>query len=592
MKTPAIYKYITGITAVALFIVFLPACKKYLNVEPVSSFDVSYTFSNVSNATKAVLGAYQSLSGDNGYGVRLSMYNPYDDDLMMGQGGTPYPDNDRRDIAHFSVQPSNQQLAGPFNQLYAGVEKANLCIYYIPKMDLYINGDGGTKTQLQRLYGEALTLRAQFYFELVRNWGDLPAQFNPSAQQTDLFIGKTDRDTIYNHILDDLATAETLVPWRTQAGPVDERITQGAVRALRARIALFRGGYALRKSNQMERRNDYKTYYQIAKDECNTVMQRRTDHTLNPSYQSVFKDNICAHRIDATGEVMWEVAMTGATGSTDSKLGYYNGPRAGSNGQGALTVLPSYFYMFDSTDARRDVTCAPYDLNTDGTKKGRTGQTIVDGKFRRDWIANPSVALNNTAQYFGVNWPMIRFSDVLLMFAEADNEINGAPSAAAKSAFEEVIKRAFGGNAALIGATPSDYAGFFNAIVKERALELGGEGIRKYDLIRWNLIAQNLAGTKATLTAMANLQTPWNNYPASMYYKNASTDLVWSNSFYKPAPGATPAGYTKVAWLGAGITSTISTYYAVSFKANHSELMPIPQASIDANPNLSQDYGY
>ena len=248
--------------------------------------------------------------------------------------------------------------------------------------------------------------------------------------------------------------------------------------------------------------------------------------------------------------------------------------------------------MFDSTDVRRDVTCAPYDLNADGTKKGRTGQTIVDGKFRRDWIANPSIALNNTAQYFGVNWPMIRFSDVLLMFAEADNELSSGPSAAAKAAFEEVRKRAFGGNTALIGTTPSDYAGFFNAIVKERALELGGEGIRKYDLIRWNLIAQNLASTKAMLNAMANLQGLWSNYPASMYYKNASTDLVWSNSFYKPAPSATPAGYTKVAWLSTGITSTIVTYYAVSFKANHSELLPIPQASIDANPNLKQDYGY
>src|SRR5687767_9112513 len=87
------------------------SCKDYLELEPVSSFGPDYVFSNVTNATKAVLGAYASLGGDAGYGIRVSMYYPYDNDEMMGQGGTPYPDNERRDIAHYNVQPSNTQLA-------------------------------------------------------------------------------------------------------------------------------------------------------------------------------------------------------------------------------------------------------------------------------------------------------------------------------------------------------------------------------------------------------------------------------------------------------------------------------------------------
>jgi hypothetical protein len=331
------------------------------------------------------------------------MYYTYDNDLMMGQGGTPYPDNERRDIAHYNVNANNTQLAAPFNQLYAGVEKSNTCIYNIPKMDGYNNS-----AELKRMHGEALTLRAQFYLELIRNWGDVPAQFLPSSVEGDLFKSKMDRDSIYDHLLEDLALASTLVPWRTEVA-ADERITQGAVRALRARIALYRGGYSLRRSGGMQRGSNHKAYYQIAKDECKTIMQSN-QHNLNSSYESVFKNYVAGKQIEPNGELIWEVAMGGGTSALgDSKLGYYCGPRANNNGNSALSILPNYFYMFDSTDKRRDVVCAPYYVEASGTTiTARTGQglnTMPDGKFRRDWIPG---GLTIGPQYFGVNWPVIR----------------------------------------------------------------------------------------------------------------------------------------------------------------------------------------
>lgn len=175
MKTRSLYQYIIAAGCVLAATGF-SSCKKYLTTDPVSSFSPDYAFSDAVNAQKAVLGVYNALTGDQGYGIRLSMYYPYDEDNMMGQGGTPYPDGERRDIAHYNVTAANTQLAGPFNQLYAGVEKANICIYYIPKMAMYTSGTEAQKKELKRLYGEALTLRAQFYLELLRNWGDLPAQ--------------------------------------------------------------------------------------------------------------------------------------------------------------------------------------------------------------------------------------------------------------------------------------------------------------------------------------------------------------------------------------------------------------------------------
>lgn len=597
MKTRLLH-ITTLITAVLGVSAIVSSCKKYLDVAPVSSFAPEFVFNSVSNAQKAVLGTYAALTGDQGYGIRISMYYAYDEDNMMGQGGTPYPDGERRDLAHYSVTPANTQLSAPFNQLFSGIERANLCIYYIPQMDKYTTGTASEKVELKRLYGEALTLRAQFYFEAIRNWGDLPWHFQPAFMETDLYKGKTNRDSIYNRLLDDLQLAETLVPWRTEIATSDERITQGAVRALRARIALFRGGYSLRSNRQMERGSNYLTYYQIARDECNAIMQRPGDHKLNPSFQAVFKDNICAHKIDPNGEVLFEVAMAGGNSAAgDSKLGYYNGTRWNNLGNGALTILPNYFYMFDSTDSRRDVTCAPYAINSNGTYTGQTLVNIRDGKFRRDWIT-PSV-LSSAAQYFGLNWPIIRFSDVLLMFAEAENEINNGPTVAAINAYNQVRARAFASNPGYLIANPAPAtkAGFFDAIVKERALEFGSEAIRKYDLIRWNLLGTKLAETKVLLATMAARTTaPWNTYPTTMYYnKVITTGFQWLSSFYKPNYTPTPptGTYTGVNWLNvSNMNATILTYYAISFTPGKSELLPLPQAARDANPNLDQNPGY
>ncbi|HEX6170779.1 MAG TPA: RagB/SusD family nutrient uptake outer membrane protein, partial [Chitinophagaceae bacterium] len=135
MKKTTFKLYIMAALFFSGVAIMITSCKKYLEVTPVSSFGPDYVFSNVTNAEKAVLGAYGALGGDAGYGIRLSMYYPYDDDQIMGQGATPYPDNERRSIAHYSVNSGNTQLAGPFNQIYVGIERANICIYNIPKMD-------------------------------------------------------------------------------------------------------------------------------------------------------------------------------------------------------------------------------------------------------------------------------------------------------------------------------------------------------------------------------------------------------------------------------------------------------------------------
>jgi hypothetical protein len=612
-----VYVLITAFCSVLV----LGSCKKYLDQQPITEVGTETVFSDVNSAFQALAGVYGRLTGDNGYGTRLSLYYPVDDDLMMGPTGTQ---DDRRALAHYTLSPLNSELPAPFNQLFQGISYANICIDRIPKMGMYESGTEQQKKQLQRMYGEALTLRAQFYFEAIRNWGDLPPHFLPSyieAVENPLPV-RIDRDTLYDHILADLKIAADLVPWRNEVAAIgdvaDERITKGTVKGLRARIALFRGGYSLRQNKTMQRTGDYLKYYQIAKDETNDIIISG-QHSLNASYKGLWKEQVNARAVtDPNGELMFQVTGIGQNGTADTKLGYYNGPRVNNVGNSAINPTPTYFYLFDSTDTRRDVTIAPYSLAADGITKVTTNPTVAlsnifDGKYRRDWISNPVVSPTSQVQYFSLKWQILRYSDVLLMFAEAENELNGP--AAAYTAINMVRRRGYGKSINTPDASVDLPAGlnkneFFKALVRERALELGGEGVRKYDLIRWNLLGTSLAETKANLLKMSTATgtisftymagppayaTDIRNLPIYMYLRNGTTadnSSIWVNSYYKPASTSTLSGTTRINWINASVNTTSNARLASGFTANKSELMPIPQPARDANPNLTQNPGY
>jgi starch-binding outer membrane protein, SusD/RagB family len=613
------------LTAVAATAVLLTTggCKKYLDQQPITDVDATVVFKDVASTYKAIAGVYSRLVGDAGYGIRVSLYYPLDNDEMQGPTGAG--DNDRRDIARYSATSGNAQITNPFNQMFQGIEYANICIDNIPKMAMYSSGSDQEKKQLQRMLGEALTLRAQFYFEAIRNWGDLPAHFMPAAQQigNDRFPFRVSMDTLYGQLLSDLQTAATLVPWRNEVTGIgdvlNERITKGAVKALRARIALFRGGYALRQTGGVQRGSNHLAYYQIAKTECSEIIASG-QHGLNPSFKGLWKDQVCAHAInDPHGELMFQASGIGLGGAEDTKLGYYNGPRVNNLGNSSVNPLPSFLYLFDSTDQRRDVTVCLYFTNTNGTRAAQAITNLTDGKYRRDWITNPSFSPTDAVQYFSLKWQIIRYSDVLLMLAEAENELNGA-TATAYNAINQVRRRGYGlpiNSVSAVDITPGlSSSDFFKAIVRERALELAGEGIRKYDLIRWNLLGVALSESRANMNKMAAVQAMvnptymaaypsyslTNTLPIRMYMLNGTTSDnngvggIFYNSLYKTAPGSTPAGTTSVNWLttainAAGPNSPVGRY-ATGYVAGKGELLPIPQPARDANFNLTQNPGY
>lgn len=604
MKHMRLYNLIAVTVAVIFF--FITGCKKYTEVEARSGYTIPQVFSDVPNATLALIGVYDELQGDHGYGIRISMYYPYDSDEGIVSGNI---DNGRRGVGRYQLLLTNSEISNPFRQLYRGVEKANLCIEQIPQMKLYTDGTDAEKRDLRRLYGEALTLRAQFYFELIRNWGDVPAPMIPSYRQPNLFVPRSDRDSTYDKILDDLAMAIDMLPWRTEVTR-NERITKGTAKALRARIALFRGGYALRSNGQIERRNDYLKYYEITKKECEELMARRDQHTLNPNFENVWR-NVTSFVYDPQGEILFEVGAGGGNSNSDSRMGNYDGPnlsnasRYGAGG-GGIVMLPNYFYAFDSVDTRRDITITWYQVpNATNVKSMRRLTELNTGKYRRDWRVPllPGTVLN-----VGYNWVMIRFSDVLLMYAEAVNEINGGPTTQAINAFEEVRKRAYRGNTGSIGTTPADKAGFFDAVVNERYLEFGHEGIRKYDLLRWGLLAAKLEEARTKIEQIRTGAGVYANVPDTVYWKNNGEEIQFYNGantsvtaqpFWQPKQKPSPTtGWNALPWRTYLITNVIdgkrlSAGMASFFVSGKSELFPFDQATLAAyQGQLMQNPGY
>ena len=203
---------------------------------------------------------------------------------------------------------------------------------------------------------------------------------------------------------------------------------------------------------------------------------------------------------------------------------------------------------------------------------------------------------------------MIRFADVLLMYAEAVNEINNGPTAEAIAAFEEVRKRAFNGNAALIGTTPTDKAGFFNAIVNERYLEFGHEGIRKFDLLRWNLLATKIAEARTNIQAIRDRRAPYANVPQYIYWRNNGEEIQYfagatapatAQPFWRPTQVPSPTtGWTRTDWAQQLTSNQIDSKplwqgFASFFTPGKSELFPFDQGTLSSyQGKLKQNPGY
>lgn len=575
----------------------------YLDAPAQSTLDASVIFSTAGLAKGAIDGIKVPFAETNSYRGRFLPYYGLNTDVEWYN--TSQTAGDKADLCVYDAKPSNTEMNTTNNayaMMYSGIERANVCIQGIRQY-----GNPAPGTEMGQLLGEALTLRAIYYADLLKSWGDVPARFEPITSAT-LYLAKTNRDIIYKQLIADLGEASTLVAWPNETAYTStvEHLNKAFVKAFRARLALAASGYqqypdGVRRSNDPEL--SVANMYALALKESREVIQSgsaRLESTFEGLWRKYNEENTAAG-----GESLWELPFSDGRGrmlftfAVKHTAAVDQFQANGANRGGVAGPLPFVFYDYDQADARRNVTCVPYKYGAavNGIAKQELGtlDTWYFGKYRYEWMKRYVTSTNDD----GVNKMYMRFAEVLLIAAETANELEG-PSAAMPY-LKEVRRRAFSSADQAVkvenyvNALTSKEA-MFNALVEENKYEFTGEMERKQALIRWNLLKANLDKAKQKMANLSARTGEYADVPATLYYKyqadNVSLDIYGLNRGENVNPGPTYSS-TAWTWTGTSADTKIASLYKVGVNPDNRQFWPIWQVFIDgSNGQLKNDYGY
>ncbi|MDE6037161.1 MAG: RagB/SusD family nutrient uptake outer membrane protein [Duncaniella sp.] len=480
--------FIAGMSVLAL-----SGCSDYLEVDAPSKNTLDYVFSRKVEMERALNGVYSGLLSNNTFGNNIftSFQLNSDVDFATNSSASDGENNYKR----FDCKPTGSQINNTWSTIYDGIELANLFIEGVESSPLYDAED--PDADIVQMLGEAKVIRAIYYHELIWMFGDVPFSFNSTKTAESTVYPITDRVKIIDELIADIESVADKM--KTTAEATVERPNKEMAWGMIARLALTAGGYTLRPEGdtygKMERPNNYKDYYQIARDYAWKVIEENT-HKLDKPYYKVFYDECNFNIANAGDDPMFEIPFgkesTGNIGYIQGvSLKSYDGATLHSYGEASSSagLNAFYRYMFDKDDVRRDYVnqLFYYDANaTANPTLPSTGYTVNNGKWSKLWVNGGLGA--TTKGSTGINYPYMRYTDVLLMFAEADNEVNDGPTAEAKAALEQVRTRAF--PTAPEKVTDYPQAGkdeFLKSVLDERKFEFAGENMRWRDLVRNNL---------------------------------------------------------------------------------------------------------
>lgn len=535
-----------------------------------STLDETSVFSQYSLAESEIMSIHVSFCQTNSYRGRFLPYYGLNSDLETGSGTQPSYSkamsyDDKNSLWAYNTLATNGQMNTDNNayaMFYEGIERANLAIQGIRKY-----GNIENNRDMAQLLGEALTLRALIYNDLIKAWGDVPARLQPNNADN-VYMPRCNRDSIYKVLLADLKEAEDYCYWPNEnvITKSTERVSKSFVKGLRARIALYAGGYGLRgdgyrKSKDPELASD--KMYAIAKQECIDIINKHCN-TLG-SFEENFK-KLCQDNVAAGGESLWEIPFAPGRGRVVYTFGikhqaadqYTSQAQGGANGP-----LPYLYYDYDKDDIRRDITCIPYEWSKE-LVDGKSYQQLRGinkwcfGKLRYEWMKSER-ALSLGKNDDGVNWQYMRLADVYLMAAEAINALDNDQQTA-WNYMKPVLDRAL--PAAKVEALKAKYTAsqeaFFNGIVEQRGFEFAGEMLRKADLVRWGIIDEKMAEAKQKLTDLSNRAGRYADLPLKLYFKNEGENIViyGLNHGDTDAEGAALEGYSSKQWFVDSKTNT------------------------------------
>jgi len=534
-------KKIFTIIIVSALSAWTTSCKKVLNTTP-TSFQAPANYFQ----TDAQVDAYLN-----------SVYDPLNNDVLMYRDqfrtqvseGTDesYSTNSNALTAHYSAASTETAVNNLWQALYQGIERANTLLENIDK------ATGLTDAKKRHDIGEARFLRAYYLFVATEHFGDVPLKITETQSIGDGQIAFTPSKQVYDYVISEMTAAAALLIDQTASSlTYNERVTYTTVEGMLARVCLFAAGYPV---------NDTKRYADALM--WATRVQASGEHQLNPDYRQIFI-NQSADRYDNTyRESMWEVGFYyNATYPAyreilNSLIGVNTGinpyGRVQASTRATAILYRAYESNYDpvakqdlSPDIRRDWCISPYTLPGGSTTVKATETpcawnawwTRYPDKWRRQFETALPIDPNNSPQ----NFPLLRYADVLLMLAEAENEVNG-PTATAYAAINQVRRRAYNvGNRVTSITVTNGGSGYTSAPIVSIAPSFSQGGFGD--------------GAYATATVSGG--------------KVTAVNIIASSGFYTSVPAVTFAG------PGTGATA-VATLTAAN------------PANADLTPGLSKD---
>ena len=420
---------------VLLFLMGLGSCKDFLTPAPTDFQDPAKYYDTEAQLQYAKAGVYSILGTKNFYGNNVLYFFGWSaDEGYVFRNNFPIAPYT---YSYSTADAYNLQL---WSILYSGINRANVLLANID------HNPQISQAKRDAIRGEMLFLRGFYYFTLAQYYGGVPLKLTPTSSIIDVNVARSSLKETYAQILSDMEAAEPLVPGIASLG-YGGAVSKSAVRGILARVNLTMAGEPLK---------DLSRYAEASKWAKKVIDDTEAGHALNPSYPQIFM-NLAGDKYD-TKESIWEVEFYGNGLDQYVEMGgngWVNGPLSGTanvntgRADAYMAVTSKLYNIFEPGDNRKWFSIAHFTYAASGPN-GTKNLTVLPAtdaaktqmrpaKFRREY----ETLLPKNASATPENVPLLRYSDVLLMYAEAENAINGGPTPAAIDAVNKVRRRAW-----------------------------------------------------------------------------------------------------------------------------------------------------
>lgn len=436
-----------------LIVAAMSSCSDdFLDKSPLDTINTENFYQTESDAIAAINGAYQPLQWPKLYNMRMWTSDIMAGNSIVGAGGGD-DGRETQDMANFVTTTDNEGVLDLFRGPSPGILRCNVVLQKVPAIDM-------DEDMKNRVLGEAHFLRGLYYFILVRYFGDVPLITEPQEPGDDLKPARTSKSEVYDLIIDDLSQAKDMLPAKSTYSSIDlGRATRGAATGLLAKVYLNLGEY----DKVVTLTNEVATLGYALNQNYGDNFDVNNENSIESLFEIQY--------VSDAGDDFW------SNENQASWLSTFTGPRNSNmvaGGWGWNQPTQEFIDSYEEGDLRKDATvfyegCPQFDGMDYDPAYSSTGYNL------RKFLVSKEVSA--TYDNSPLNFPVLRYADVLLMKAEALNNLNKTNEAETPLN----LVRARAGLSSITGKSQTEMK---EIILHERRMELAFEGQRWFDLIR------------------------------------------------------------------------------------------------------------